>query len=55
MKAFEYYLRAQPRKVVPAAPAQAPKPREKGVCRHCGQKIGRGVHFHEKACKERLS
>lgn len=28
-----------------------PQPREKGTCRHCGKKIGRGVHFHEKACE----
>jgi hypothetical protein len=30
-----------------------PKPVEKGCCKHCGQKIGRGLRFHEKACKER--
>lgn len=22
----------------------------KGVCRHCGKKVGRGIAFHEKAC-----
>jgi hypothetical protein len=29
------------------------KPVEKGCCRHCSKKIGRGLRFHEKACKER--
>lgn len=24
---------------------------QKGCCKHCGKKIGRGLHFHEKACK----
>lgn len=28
------------------------KPIKKGCCKHCGKKIGRGLHFHEKACKE---
>lgn len=23
----------------------------KGVCRHCGKKVGRGIHIHEKACR----
>jgi len=23
---------------------------EKGCCKHCRKKIGRGLHFHEKAC-----
>jgi hypothetical protein len=31
----------------------SPKPVEKGCCKHCGKKIGRGLRFHEKACKER--
>lgn len=31
----------------------APKPRVPGVCRYCGDHIGRGVAFHEKACPER--
>lgn len=25
----------------------------KGFCRHCGLKVGKGVHFHEKACGAR--
>lgn len=24
----------------------------KGHCRHCGKKIGRGLHFHERACQK---
>lgn len=28
------------------------KPALKGHCRHCGKKIGKGVHFHERSCKE---
>jgi hypothetical protein len=30
-----------------------PAPVTKGHCPHCGKKIGRGLHFHMKACKER--
>lgn len=30
-----------------------PQPVQKGVCRYCGDHIGRGVAFHEKACPER--
>lgn len=29
--------------------AEPEKP--KGVCSKCGKYIGRGLHFHEKACK----
>ena len=32
--------------VIPEPP-QAP---EKGTCRKCGLKVGRGVHFHERSC-----
>lgn len=24
----------------------------KGICRHCGEYIGRGVHFHERRCRD---
>lgn len=24
---------------------------KKGFCKHCGKHIGKGLHFHEKACK----
>lgn len=27
-------------------------PVENGCCKHCGKKIGRGLHFHEKACSK---
>lgn len=35
-------------------PEQEPQKRatviEKGCCKHCGKKVGRGLHFHEKSC-----
>jgi len=27
-----------------------PEPK-KGCCKHCGKHVGKGLHFHEKACK----
>lgn len=33
------------------APPEPEKPLAKGACRHCGVHIGRGVHFHERACQ----
>jgi len=43
-----------PRRLSWAKPKKesAPLPR-KGVCRHCGDHIGRGIASHEKACAER--
>jgi hypothetical protein len=29
---------------------QAPKTEDKGVCPKCGRHIGKGIHFHMKAC-----
>lgn len=40
-----------PRKSTVAEPVSL-NPVEKGCCKHCGRKIGRGLHFHEKACAE---
>jgi len=42
---------------LPSEPPQAktahpPAPTPKGCCKHCGKKIGRGLHFHEKACSK---
>lgn len=34
------------------AEPEAQKAVAKGHCRHCGKKIGKGLHFHEKSCKE---
>jgi len=34
----------------PTSPPQPEQPKPKGVCRHCGKRVGRGLHFHEKAC-----
>lgn len=46
-----------PRKLSWAKPEKKvetpPKPNQKGVCRFCGEHIGRGVAFHEKTCTER--
>jgi len=40
---------------LPPEPAKAKKQPlpviEKGCCKHCGKKIGRGLQFHEKVCK----
>ena len=32
-------------------PRKQAEPVAKGHCRKCGKHIGRGVRFHEKACK----
>jgi hypothetical protein len=39
-----YHLPPAP---IPKKPAESPK---KGHCKHCGRKVGRGLHRHEKAC-----
>jgi hypothetical protein len=36
----------------PAVSPPAEITAQKGHCRHCGKKIGRGLHFHERACKK---
>lgn len=38
------YGNAEVAQTVPVT--QAPK----GVCRHCGEYVGRGLHFHERSC-----
>ena len=38
----------------PRVEAVIEKPLIKGMCRYCGQKIGRGIAFHEKRCQEKM-
>lgn len=35
----------------PEAAPESSEVRQKGVCRKCGDYIGRGVHFHERTCR----
>lgn len=42
---------------LPSEPPRAktitiPAPVKKGCCKHCGKTIGRGLHFHERACSK---
>jgi len=38
--------------LTPELPKDIEKPAKKGYCRYCGVKIGRGVAFHERKCKD---
>lgn len=45
-----YLLPPDPAPVVKAS-AIPTQPAAKGCCIHCGKRVGRGLHFHQKACK----
>lgn len=44
-----YFLPPKPEK---AKTEPLPTLVKKGCCKHCGKAIGRGLHFHEKACQK---